>query len=201
MVGNLVAVLAIATEPIERRTEFTLIEANEPPVIDRGKSGGVAKLSGLWSELRSLGTLFLGLVAELCLGLVILGEDAPFVIRVVRGREPCHPGALLRFGWHGDVLPFGDVARIGRLGSVQAKRDKQKTSVQYGAMHRRLTTKLTDRRALTCRSSKTPRHNSQAQTAVRCSALVRRRAQSSTTSPAQSLRVSLEGRSCHSAKN
>src|SRR6266496_1529429 len=37
-----------------------------------------------------------------------------------------------------------------------------------------LTTKLTDRRALTCQSSKTPRHQSQTQTAVRCSALVRR---------------------------
>src|SRR5437867_8733802 len=36
------------------------------------------------------------------------------------------------------------------------------------------TSKLTDRRALSCQSSKTPRHQSQAQTAVRCSALVRR---------------------------
>ena len=36
-----------------------------------------------------------------------------------------------------------------------------------------LTSKLTDRRALTCQISKTPRHQSQAQTAVRCSDLVR----------------------------
>ena len=35
---------------------------------------------------------------------------------------------------------------------------------------------LTDPRALTYQSSKTPRHQSQAQTAVRCSDLVRRRA-------------------------
>src|SRR6266542_2532030 len=40
---------------------------------------------------------------------------------------------------------------------------------------RRLTIQLTDRRALTCQSFKTPRHQSQAQTAVRWSDLVRRR--------------------------
>ena len=39
------------------------------------------------------------------------------------------------------------------------------------------TSELTDRRALTFQSFKTPRHQSQAQTAVRCSDLVRRRAQ------------------------
>ena len=39
----------------------------------------------------------------------------------------------------------------------------------------RLSTKLTDRRALTDQRFKTPRHQSQAQTAVRCSAVVRRR--------------------------
>ena len=41
---------------------------------------------------------------------------------------------------------------------------------------RRLSSELTDRRALTCQSSKTPRRRSQAQTAVRCSDLVRRHA-------------------------
>src|SRR5881296_4040391 len=38
---------------------------------------------------------------------------------------------------------------------------------------RRRTSELTDRRALTRETSKTPRHPSQAQTAVRCSHLVR----------------------------
>src|SRR6266550_2202125 len=35
------------------------------------------------------------------------------------------------------------------------------------------TTQINDRRALTCQSSKTPRHQSQGQTAVRCIDLVR----------------------------
>src|SRR6266571_3496075 len=50
-----------------------------------------------------------------------------------------------------------------------------------------LTIKLTDGRALTCQSSKTPRHQSQTQTAVRCSAIVRRRVLHTQKSPVKSV--------------
>src|SRR6266496_1067841 len=60
---------------------------------------------------------------------------------------------------------------------------------EHGQAHARsrLTIKLTDRRALTRQSFKTPRHRSQAQTAVRCSDLVRRRAQHTQKYPVKSV--------------
>src|SRR6266566_1564784 len=55
-----------------------------------------------------------------------------------------------------------------------------------------LTSELTDRRALTFQSFKTPRHQSQAQTAVRCSDLVRRRALHTQKFPLKSVRTRRE---------
>ena len=63
------------------------------------------------------------------------------------------------------------------------------------------TSKLTDRRALTDEKSKTPRRGSQAQTAVRCSALVRRRAHNLKNPPAKSLPARRDSRPNHGARN
>src|SRR5438046_3135707 len=79
MVRDFVAALAVATEPIKSCTEFPLVEADEPSVIDRGKCGRPTKPPCLWSETRPVGAIFEDFAAELCLWLAIFGEDAPFV--------------------------------------------------------------------------------------------------------------------------
>src|SRR5258706_16348020 len=89
MVRDFVAALAVVTKPIEGCTEFPLIEADEPAVIDRDKRGRPAKPPGLWSETRLVGALFGDFVAQLCVRLAIFGEDTPFVFRVVRSVRPC----------------------------------------------------------------------------------------------------------------
>src|SRR6266540_3806166 len=61
--------------------------------------------------------------------------------------------------------------------------------------------KLTDRRALTCQRSKTPKHRSQAQTAVRCSDLVRRRAPHTQKFSLKSVRTRREARPCYGTQN
>ena len=58
---------------------------------------------------------------------------------------------------------------------------------------------LTDRRALTCQSFKTPRHQSQAQTAVRCSDLLRRRALHTQKSLVKSVPTRSDDRPSHCA--
>ncbi len=60
----------------------------------------------------------------------------------------------------------GSPPSFSSLASVQNARAQS-------ALRSRRTSKLTDRRALTHEESKTPRRRSEAQTAVRCSALVR----------------------------
>src|SRR6266446_5160187 len=60
---------------------------------------------------------------------------------------------------------------------------------------------LTDGPALTCQSSKIPRHRSQAQTAVRCSDLVRRRAVHTQKSPVKSVPTRREARPRYGARN
>src|SRR5438477_12996205 len=63
---------------------------------------------------------------------------------------------------------------VEQLASENENIPRRKTCDHFMMLERRRTTKLTDRRSLTLGKAKTPRQQAQAQTAVRCSALVLR---------------------------
>ena len=77
--------------------------------------------------------------------------------------------------------------------------DTERTEKLQTCRTPQLTSELTDRRALTCQSFKTPRHQSQGQTAVRCSDLVRQSKVHHSKISGQHRPTRRDGRPIHSA--